>query len=285
MVQARARIDRVAMTPFDAVAGVAEAVAAAGGVGISALMAVVRVMPAVRHRAVEVTMSHRTLIERLTSVDRNPLTRSQHRKRWKMSSTRETMRAKRAATRDAGRPDRVHAKDNRVRAVRTFSDRGVAGVDVGDEADAGTTHWNLDRAMAAAAMRSRTNRSVANSMNSMATSAAMRRATSQIVGTSIVRTSRSHPVSMKMRKVWRQAVTRIDRVRMRTKTVDDRVEGADAVVVEAVGVNAGLRERALRRTANVQQPMIAMQTITTMTIVPTITWIGTATTDWTATPV
>lgn len=279
------------MTPVDEVADVVEAVAVAGGVGISTPKAVVKVMSAVRHRAAAATTSSRTLIERLTSVDRNPLTRSQHRKRWKMSSTiattRATTRATRAATSDAERLDRALVQDNREKdnreQARTFNERVVGDVDVADVADAGMMPWNLDRAKAAAAMRSRRSRSEANSMNSITPSTAIWRSTSPIGGT-----WRSHPVSMKMRKGWRQAATRIDRVRMRTKTVDARVGGAAAAVVEAVagnGVNADLRERAPRHTANVQPPMIAMQTITTMTIVPTITWIGTTTTDWIATPI
>ena len=83
-------------------------------------------------------------------------------------------------------------------------------------------------------------------------------------------------------------MTRIDRARTRTETVSDHVEGAAAAVVEARGVNAArvvnvvsvvsgdLLEGALRRTANVPLPMIAM---TTMTFVPMLTGIGTTTTD------
>ena len=161
MVRARGRIEQVAMIRVDEVAGVVEAVAVAEVVGISALRAVVKVTPAAHPRAAVATMSCRTLIEPLTSVDRNRLIRSQHRKRWKMSSTIETTRAKRAATIDAGRPDPALAKDNRVqdsrvlhnrerdnrKTVRTFSERVVV-VDVDDAADAATTRWNLDRARA-----------------------------------------------------------------------------------------------------------------------------------------
>ena len=74
-------------------------------------------------------------------------------------------------------------------------------------------------------------------------------------------------------------MTRIDRARTRTETVSDHVEGADAAVVVARGVNGvneDLLERALRRTANVRLPRIAM---TTMNFVPMRTGTGTATTD------
>ena len=206
MVRARGRIEQVAMIRVDEVAGVVEAVAVAEVVGISALRAVVKVTPAAHPRAAVATMSCRTLIEPLTSVDRNRLIRSQHRKRWKMSSTIETTRAKRAATIDAERPDRVLAKDSRVqdsrvqhnrerdnrKTVRTFSERVVV-VDVDAAADAATTRWNLDRARAVAMMRSRLSH---REVNSMAISTAMWRSISPIDGTWI-----GHLVSMKMRKV------------------------------------------------------------------------------------
>ena len=70
-------------------------------------------------------------------------------------------------------------------------------------------------------------------------------------------------------------MTRIDRARTRTETVSDHVEGADAAVVVARGVNGDMLERALRRTANVPLPRIAM---TTMNFVPMRTGTGKATT-------
>ena len=124
-----------------------------------------------------------------------------------MSSKIETTRAKRAATIDAGQPDPVLAKDNRVqdsrvlhnrerdnrKKVRTFSERVDVDVDVDDEVDAATTRWNLDRARAVAMMRSRSSH---REVNSMAISTAMWRSISPIDGTWI-----GHLVSMKMRKV------------------------------------------------------------------------------------